>query len=141
MKPVNRELILGITASMRPVAWESDGFVTHEENKACQWVQNGYGVHPLYAQAEIAKRDARIAELESILNEACTEREKEQAAEIARLKAVIGKCKETISGMQEWFEAEDNHAGTTFYERMDMCQNVQIKTVEALSAIKGEEGL
>ena len=116
--------------------------------------------YPPDAQAEIAKRDARIETLEirlsgfsdltglmqsslegdtSRISELLDQNEK-QASEIARLKAVIAKCKETISGMQEWFEAEDNHAGTTFYERMDMCKNVQVKTVEALAAIK-EEGL
>jgi 5-formaminoimidazole-4-carboxamide-1-beta-D-ribofuranosyl 5'-monophosphate synthetase len=64
----------------------------------------------------------------------------ERAEEITRLKGVLVKCKEALKGMHEWFEAEENHAGTTFHERVEMCQAVQVNTVKALAALK-EEGL
>ena len=64
----------------------------------------------------------------------------EQAAEISRLKGLIAKCSVALSGMNEWFDAEENHEGTTFYQRVEMCNLVQIQTAEALAAIK-EEGL
>lgn len=60
----------------------------------------------------------------------------EQAAEISRLKGLIAKCSVALSGMNEWFDAEENHEGTTFYQRVEMCNLVQIQTAEALAAIK-----
>ena len=60
----------------------------------------------------------------------------EQASEIARLNAVIAKCSLTLDGMKAWFAAEENHEGTTFYGRVEMCNLVQIQTAEALAAIK-----
>ena len=69
-----------------------------------------------------------------------TKRTNEQAAEISRLKALVGKCSLTLDGMKAWFAAEENHEGTTFYERVEMCNLVQIQTAEALAAIKESNG-
>lgn len=66
-----------------------------------------------YAQAEIAKRDKRIKELEQQIarlktvpmkyrrmefNAQLQRENTEQAAEISRLKALVGKCKDGIEG-------------------------------------------
>ena len=98
---------------------------------ACAW-RAMYDTAPeVNVQAEIAKRDARIAELEGecagrrddLANFAriTSERVEQQAAEISRLKGVIAKCKDALI-----YHTEQTRP--------------ILRTNEALAAIK-EEGL
>lgn len=101
------------------------------------------------AQAEIAKRDERIVELESRLSgfsaltglmqsslegdtqrigELLNERDK-QAAEISRLKALVGKCEEALDDAHRNINPERGCA-----------DEIEHSIEQALSAIK-EEGL
>ena len=145
-----------------PVAWLSVDCIGERYLCFSKPVDND-PVTPLYtyhpdAQAEITKRDARIAELESEaigwrntnahqLTAELNLREtiRTQAAEIARLKAVIGECKDiankTINA--RWMVLSP----TQTFSATDLCNAKRIAACEvarrineAVAAIK-EEGL
>lgn len=97
---------------------------------------------PPDAQAEIAKRDERIKELESNINAfareqaqkmlnngAYSDKVNQQAAEISRLKALVGQCKEVL---------EDSHQNINQERRF--ASEIEQDIEQTLAAIR-EEGL
>lgn len=59
---------------------------------------------------------------------------------IEKQAAALKMARETLEGMKRWFDAEDNHNGTTFAERCSMCNDVQNQVPEALAAIDALKG-
>ena len=107
-----------------PVAWEyvehGRTFLIPHDSPYVHQMQNGEWTplfsFPPYAQAEITKRGARIAELEERLNEAvggfkrdlvkqlqdCRKSKEMQAAEITRLREVLAKCQWLLQLAKKW---------------------------------------
>lgn len=134
-----------------PIAWVSpivaDFFSVGNGIAEFSYVKTEKHSIPLHpfppdAQAEIAKRDERIVELEQQLQQAfrsandwakkaneshCTPFYSEQAAEISRLKGVIAKCKVALSEVHDYYTAG---------QVRKLGRDAQV--VEALAAIKGE---
>ena len=110
----------GYVREIRPMEWKF--------SKTTSWgpeVWKPVFTFPIDAQAEIAKRDARIAELETHINTLA----REQAAEISRLKALVEKCKEVL---------EDSHQNIN--QERGFASEIKHDIEQALAAIK-EEGL
>ena len=62
----------------------------------------------------------------------------ERLAADARLIAAAPSLLEAAQLYIAWCEAEENHAGTTFYERIEMCQASETATRAAIAKATGE---
>lgn len=145
----------GYVREIRPSEWKF--------SKTTSWgpeVWKPVFVFPLDAQAEIAKRDKRIAELEERRCEICGYAEhhrehtgclrvfvNEQSAEIARLKVVVGKCGNALSRaakarISTLRNADPDHEGYPYKsdEEVARIDGYTLPMLEALAAIK-DEGL
>ena len=56
-------------------------------------------------------------------------------AESKKQTAALKMAKKALEGMKLWFDAEENHNGTTFAERCYMCSEVQNQVPDVLAAI------
>lgn len=56
----------------------------------------------------------------------------------ARLIAAAPELLEAAKLVLEWYEAEDNHSGTDFYQRMQMCRDSEDAIRAAIAKATGE---
>lgn len=56
----------------------------------------------------------------------------------ARLIAAAPELLEAAKLVLEWYEAEDNHSGTDFYQRMQMCRDSEDAVRAAIAKATGE---
>ena len=57
----------------------------------------------------------------------------------ARLIAAAPELLEAAKLVLEWYEAEDNHSGTDFYQRMQMCRDSEDAIRAAIAKATGEQ--
>ena len=62
----------------------------------------------------------------------------EQQEANARLIAAAPELLEAAKLVLEWYEAEDNHSGTDFYQRMQMCRDSEDAVRAAIAKATGE---
>lgn len=92
-------------------------------------------------EAQVQAQAERIAELEAevrrgrVLSDNYYSLCVERAEQLAKQYAALKLARETLEGMKRWFDAEEDHADTTFEERCCMCNVVQATVPEALAAI------
>ena len=56
----------------------------------------------------------------------------------ARLIAAAPELLEAAKLVLEWYEAEDNHSGTDFYQQMQMCRDSEDAIRAAIAKATGE---
>jgi hypothetical protein len=64
----------------------------------------------------------------------------EPAAELRRLHAVNQDLLEVVQKYIAWAEAENDHKETTFWERVEMCREVDALARAAIARAEGEKG-
>lgn len=57
----------------------------------------------------------------------------------ARLIAAAPELLEAAKLVLEWYEAEDDHSGTDFYQRMQMCRDSEDAIRAAIAKATGEQ--
>lgn len=138
------EEVAAMVDALEVAVSERDARIAKLEDRRCEIC--GYAEHHREhtgcLRVLVDEQAARIKELEEInrllnlatetIGRSCKRKEEE----ISRLREVLAKCGVSLTGMKDWFDAEENHGSTTFYERVEMCNAVQINTTEALAAIK-----
>lgn len=67
------------------------------------------------------------------------EADEAQMAANARLMAAAPELLEAAKLVLEWYEAEDNHSGTDFYQRMQMCRDSEDAIRAAIAKATGEQ--
>ena len=60
------------------------------------------------------------------------------AAELRRLHAQRDALLEVVRKFVAWSEAERDHSGTTFWQRVEMCREVDALAHAAIKAVEGE---
>ncbi len=63
----------------------------------------------------------------------------DEVAANARLIAAAPELLEAAKLVLEWYEAEDNHSGTDFYQRMQMCRDSEDAIRAAIAKATGEQ--
>jgi uncharacterized protein YjgD (DUF1641 family) len=61
------------------------------------------------------------------------------AAELRRLHEVNAELVEALKKFIKWSEAEANHEGTTFWERVEMLRDLDAAAVYAIAKATGEQ--
>lgn len=67
------------------------------------------------------------------------DRENAESVANARLIAAAPELLEAAKLVLEWYEAEDNHSGTDFYQRMQMCRDSEDAIRAAIAKATGEQ--
>ena len=67
------------------------------------------------------------------------ERDDAESMANARLIAAAPELLEAAKLVLEWYEAEDNHSGTDFYQRMQMCRDSEDAIRAAIAKATGEQ--